>query len=120
MIVEKKRACKTVNRKIEMIKNEIKEDLEKAHKVVNQAWLLIEQKPCQDKILSIHEPHVVVIAKGKRGKRYEFGSKVAVSIDSNGFILSNQVYDTNIADIKTLEPALEKIGKTNLINYQKN
>lgn len=65
MIVEKKRACKTANRKIEMIKNEIKEDLEKAHKVVNQARLLIEQKPCQDKILSIHEPHVVVIAKGK-------------------------------------------------------
>ncbi len=88
--------------------------------MVNQARLLIEQKPCQAKILCIHEPHVVVIAKGKRGKRYEFGSKVAVSIDSNGFILSNQVYDTNIADIKTLEPALEKIGKTNLINYQKN
>ena len=45
MKVEKKRACEIVNRKVEMIKNEIKEDLEKAHKVVNQARLLIEQKP---------------------------------------------------------------------------
>ena len=76
MKVEKKRACKTANRKIEMIKNEIKEDLEKAHKVVNQARLLIEQKPCLE-LNSVKQ--VSIPTKGK--KRHIDSDKPFFSMD---------------------------------------
>lgn len=41
---------------------------------------------CKDRIVSIHQPHVRPILRGKQNSRVEFGSKVGVSLD-NGFTL---------------------------------
>ncbi len=38
----------------------------------------------QGKIYSVHEPEVQCIAKGKAGKKYEFGQKVSVAVTSKG------------------------------------
>jgi len=32
----------------------------------------------------VHEPEVECIAKGKAGKKYEFGNKVSVAVTSRG------------------------------------
>lgn len=39
---------------------------------------LTQERNTKDKIYSLHEPQVACIAKGKSGKNYEFGTKVAV------------------------------------------
>jgi IS5 family transposase len=42
--------------------------------------LYFRSKDTKKKIYSLHEPHVDCISKGKAHKKYEFGSKVALSI----------------------------------------
>ncbi len=39
---------------------------------------------CDDRIVSIHQPHVRPIKRGKPGKAVEFGAKLSVSLDKDG------------------------------------
>ena len=39
---------------------------------------------CDDRIVSIHQPHVRPIVRGKQNKAVEFGAKLGVSLDGNG------------------------------------
>jgi len=40
---------------------------------------------CEDRIVSIHQPHVRPIVRGKQNKRVEFGAKINISLD-NGMV----------------------------------
>lgn len=42
------------------------------------------KKRCDDRIVSIHQPHVRPIVRGKVGKSVEFGAKLSVSLTENG------------------------------------
>ncbi|NCP85695.1 MAG: transposase, partial [Bacteroidetes bacterium] len=42
---------------------------------------------CEDRIVSIHQPHVRPIVRGKQGKTVEFGSKVLAGITDDGYTL---------------------------------
>lgn len=74
----------------------------------------------KDKIYSLHEPQVACIAKGKSGKNYEFGTKVAVVRDrKTGVITFVKRFLGNPHDSKTLEESLaqservrESVGRT--------
>ncbi|MBT8348542.1 MAG: IS5 family transposase [Sulfurovum sp.] len=46
--------------------------------------LLTRKKKDKNKLYSLHEPDVTCISKGKAHKRYEFGSKVSLSITHKG------------------------------------
>jgi transposase, IS5 family len=46
--------------------------------------LLARKKKDRNKLYSLHEPDVVCISKGKAHQRYEFGSKVSLSITHKG------------------------------------
>jgi IS5 family transposase len=48
----------------------------------------------------------VSIRKGKRAKSTEYGSKVSLSIDRHGFVITHTEYACNIADPDTLPDAL--------------
>ena len=52
------------------------------------------------------EPAVIVIRKGKSHRPNEYGSKLNLSTDTNGFIVSHETYLTSCHDSKLLEPAL--------------
>jgi IS5 family transposase len=43
------------------------------------------------KVYSLHEPEVVCIKKGKRGKPAEYGCKVNLCFDKNGYVVAHQV-----------------------------
>jgi IS5 family transposase len=43
-----------------------------------------QQPQDKNKVYSVHEPKVACIAKGKAGKKYEFGNKVSVAATSRG------------------------------------
>ena len=66
------------------------------HRMQRQLWIIHhlydQQKQmfddkvsrCDDRIVSIHQPHVRPIKRGKPGKAVEFGAKLSVSLDKDG------------------------------------
>lgn len=110
----RKGASVAIESAIEAVKKSLQEELEKLDRVISQSEkrLTGEAVPASEKILSMHEPKVVVIAKGRRGKRYEFGAKVSLSMDRNGYVVGHQEYQENRADVNTLDPALEDWRRT--------
>jgi len=110
----KKGVSDAVRHAIEAGKNILEEELKKLSRVVSQTERRMagEKVPANEKILSLHEAHVAIIAKGKRSKRYEFGAKVSLSMDRNGYIVGHQEYQENQADVNTLDPALEDWRRT--------
>jgi hypothetical protein len=76
------------------------EELIKSHKILEQT------RNSKDKIYSFHEPDVKCISKGKKHKRYEFGSKVSILTTKNSNIIVGAVnFTENIYDGNTLPPA---------------
>lgn len=77
---------------------------------------LTQEKTTKDKIYSLHEPQVACIAKGKSGKNYEFGTKIAVVRGrKTGIITSVKRFSGNPHDSKTLEESLaqsERVRKS--------
>ncbi|VVM17741.1 ISPg7, transposase [uncultured Gammaproteobacteria bacterium] len=63
---------------------------------------VLAQKPKdKNKIYSLHEPDVYVIAKGKDHKQYEYGNKVSiVSTKHTNIIVGVASHDKNIHDSK--------------------
>jgi len=77
--------------------------------VLNLCTRLQEQRRnSKDKIYSVHEPEVVCVAKGKAGKKYEFGCKASIVVThKEGLALSVQALDGNPYDGHTLKQALK-------------
>jgi len=75
--------------------------------VIKQARARFRGKHLKKKVYSIHEPEVVCIRKGKRGRPNEYGIKFNVSVDKNGFIITHEEQTENIHDAKLLDPALK-------------
>jgi len=75
-------------------------------RVIHQNAERFQGRHVPNKVLSLHEPQVVSICKGKRGKPTEYGCKVSVSIDRQGFVVTHTEYASNIADAETLPDAL--------------
>lgn len=110
----RKGAIEAVKEIIEAGKSFLEEELRKLSMVVSQAERRMagQAVPAKDKIFSLHEPDVAIIAKGKRRRRYEFGSKVSLSMDRNGYIVGHQEYQENQADVNTVDAALEDWRRT--------
>lgn len=63
----------------------------------------------KNKVYSLHEPDVKCISKGKEHKKYEFGSKVSITLTRNtGVIIGALNIAGNDYDGHTLEPAIEQ------------
>ena len=63
-----------------------------------------------EKIYSVHEPQVQCIAKGKAGKKYEFGNKVSLAVTSkNGWVVGALSFEKNPYDGHTLSQQLEQV-----------
>ena len=61
-----------------------------------------------DKVLSLFEPHSVVVRKGKPHKPTEFGRLVRLDEVENGIVSRYEICDGNPADTTAWEPALEQ------------
>ncbi len=71
-------------------------DIPLPHKQLRQYWIIRhlydQQKQmfdsrtrrCDDRLVSIHQPHVRPIVRGKLNKAVEFGAKLGVSLDGDG------------------------------------
>jgi IS5 family transposase len=91
---------------IEAVQEQIRRDAELLARVIAQTEARYAGTHLKNKVYSFHEPQVTCIAKGKRGKPNEFGSKVSIAVDKNGFVVTHQEYDNNVGDSTTLEEAV--------------
>lgn len=72
--------------------------------------ILEQERKSKEKVYSLHEPGVSCIAKGKQGKRYEFGSKVSiVSLPGSQVIVGITSYEGNPHDSQTLSNSLWQV-----------
>jgi IS5 family transposase len=66
-----------------------------------------ESVPAKEKILSLFEPHVDIICRGKAGKETEFGHKVWLDEVEGGIVSQWRVLEGNPADDQQWQPALD-------------
>ena len=73
------------------------------------ARVLRQKRQDKNKVYSLHEPEVVCISKGKEHKKYEFGSKVSLTVtQKSGVIIGALNIAGNDYDGHTLDAALEQ------------
>ena len=71
-----------------------------------------QQRQDKSKVYSVHEPKVACIAKGKAGKKYEFGNKVSVATTSRGgWLLGTLSLPDNPYDGHTLDQQLAQVRR---------
>ena len=86
------------------------EDLELYKKVLAQT------RYTKNKIYSLCKPFTTCIAKGKAGKKYEFGNKIGLLVHpENLIVVGVEAYEGNPNDGKTIEPLLNQYEK----NFQR-
>ena len=72
--------------------------------------VLAQEKGTKNKVYSLHEPPVVCIAKGKKHKKYEFGSKASIAMTKMPAIIAYVAsFIGNIYDGDTLSDTLDDI-----------
>jgi IS5 family transposase len=71
--------------------------------------ILQQKRSDKNKVYSLHEPDVLCISKGKEHKKYEFGSKVSITLtQTTGVIIGALNIAGNQYDGHTLEAVLEQ------------
>lgn len=71
-----------------------------------------QKRTDSDKLYSVHEPQTQCIAKGKAGKKYEFGQKVSVATtNKGGWIIGARCMPGNPYDGHTLKAQLEQVDR---------
>lgn len=71
-----------------------------------------QKREDKNKVYSVHEPETQCIAKGKAGKKYEFGQKVSVAVTSKGgWLLGSLCIKDNPYDGHTLKAQLEQVQR---------
>jgi len=90
------------------IERQVKEPAENLAKLLETAQQIhAQQRYDKNKVYSVHEPEVECIAKGKTGRKYEFGNKVSVAVTSRGgWMAGAKSFTGNPYDGHTLAPQL--------------
>lgn len=69
---------------------------------------------CEDRIVSIHQPHVRPIVRGKQGKTVEFGSKILAGITDDGYTMITRMdwnaYNEGVYVIESVEQHKKTYG----------
>jgi IS5 family transposase len=66
-----------------------------------------ESVPAKEKILSLFEPHVTIIRRGKAGKETEFGHKVWLDEVDGGIVSQWRILEGNPSDAEQWQPAID-------------
>jgi len=98
-------------RLIREIRRKLSEELLSKYEVELRLFerVLAQKKGDKKKIYSLHEPKVYCMSKGKVHKRFEFGSKVSITLTKNrGVAVGAYNFEENIYDGHTLPEVLEQ------------
>lgn len=77
-------------------------------KAITQAKAVVSgNRHIEDRLVSIHDPQARPIAKGKSGKRVQFGRKLLITANGQGFITSHRIYQGNPNDMTLYQAGVE-------------
>ena len=62
-------------------------------------------RKCDNRIISLRQPHIRTMVRGKAGKKYEFGQKLAFSVVNGYTFIENQSYENFNEGITLIESA---------------
>ncbi len=94
-----------------MIKSELDHYLPLSEQCVEQCERRVikgEKVPAQEKVVSVFEPHVDIIRRGKTMSPTEFGHKVMAATGRSGIVLQYKVCEGNPSDADLFEDILQK------------
>lgn len=95
------------------------EQLPQARRQARERIIQERQVPSQDKILSLYEPDVQVIVRGKAGAEVEFGNTLLVGETPSGLIIDWQLFkEVAPHDSKLVRPSVERTEKNLQIHLQ--
>lgn len=102
-------ADQTKRQSLMLLSRKAHRDLLVIHELYRQQRQMYKQRSHQveDRIVSIHQPHVRPIVRGKAKARVEFGAKIAVSM-MKGFALVDHLSWDNFNESTTLIASIEK------------
>lgn len=92
------------------IRKQLERIIPLTEKVINQATRRVlkgEQLSSNEKILSIHQPDIYTIRKGKRGKPNEFGQLVEIQQSDGKIITQWRNHNSNVSDADRFVPAVK-------------
>lgn len=96
----------------EILRQELKPVGVLKHLLATAQRIHAQQPTDKNKVYSVHEPEVCCIAKGKAGKKYEFGNKASVATTSRGgWLLGAMSRPHNPYDGHTLDAQLEQVRR---------
>jgi len=90
-----------------------------SHKLLRKYWIIqhvyrqqeemyrTKRKSCSDRIVSISQPYVRPIVRGKANRKVEFGAKLSVSLTGDGIACVDKVSWDAYHEGKDLEPQVE-------------
>jgi len=117
---KRKKKALAAARRIKVIAGRVYRDIDRKLELTNRIkyeglfdifdQLLNQKRSGSNKIYSIHQPHVLCIAKGKEAKKYEFGNKCSiVKTKNSGIIVGALAFNENLYDGDTLAPQLQQV-----------
>lgn len=106
------RLSRPQKRELKRLSQKLSELKELTHRIIEQNAQRFLGHHMAHKVLSLDEPHVVAIKKGKPGKLTEYGSKVSLTVDRKGFVVTHREYCTNLADIHSLPDVVQGWQRT--------
>lgn len=84
--------------------------LETAQDILKQQKDLYQKKEVKNRIVSVHQPHIRPMVKGKYPVSVEFGPKVLLNMDDDYLFLESLHFD-NVSDTHLLEKSIEGYHK---------
>jgi transposase, IS5 family len=107
-----RRNLKTIEKLLELVDLNLSKRLYRLLLVANELYrqqslkYLKGQSKIENRIVSLHQPHIRPIVRGKAGNAVEFGAKLIISV-TNGFTHVEQISFDNIAEGPVLQRACE-------------
>jgi len=78
------------------------------HKAIEQAMTVVSgNRHIKDRLVSMYDTQARPISKGKSGKKVQFGRKLLLTANEQGFITSHQMYQGNPNDKTLFKDAIE-------------
>ncbi|MBL7132108.1 MAG: IS5 family transposase [Candidatus Omnitrophica bacterium] len=84
--------------------------LETAEEILNQQKDLYRKREVKDRIVSVHQPHIRPMVRGKYPVDVEFGPKVLLNLDDD-YLFLEDLHFNNVSDTHLLEKAIEGYHK---------
>lgn len=99
-------AFKNLDKAKEQFLQETRDFLDTASAIITQQKDIYKDLPVKERIVSIHQPHIRPMVRGKYPVEVEFGPKILLNLKNN-FLFLEDLRFNNISDVQLLETSIQ-------------